>query len=79
LLSVSVALLDTKNADDAVYVSASLRMIDSSHVNLLEPSFGDDSIPAHPAWQYATWELLVAAFSKITGSHVSLIFDSCGK
>jgi hypothetical protein len=76
LLSVSVAILDTKNADDAVYVSAALRMIDSPHVNLLEPSFGDESILAHPAWQYDTWPLLVAVLSAITGTHVGIIFHS---
>jgi hypothetical protein len=49
-------------------------MIDSTDLNLNEPSFGDDSIRSHPAWRYLVWELIISVFSKISGLHVRIIF-----
>ncbi len=57
-----------------MYLSAALRMIDSSSLNQMEPSFGEPGIPAHPAWRYPAWELMVSAVAKVTGIHTLILF-----
>jgi hypothetical protein len=74
LLATGLAILNTSDADDAMYLGASLKMIDSSSLNAVEPTFGDDTLAQHPAWRYLVWELVISVLATSTSIHPLTLF-----
>jgi|GEM_PF-3868571 len=74
--AIAVTLLNTSDADDAMYISGALRMIDSNALHIYDPSFDCESVRVHPAWRYLVWELIGAALSKLQGVHPVVLFHS---
>jgi hypothetical protein len=70
---VLTTIFQRYSLDDATYLAMITQDIGDRHLRLIEPSMGNHEVGIQPYYKFQFWELLLAAYSHISGVHVAVL------